>query len=89
MIYIGSPALIAESLTVVLVITAALAVKYGSMKSAGLFHEYWFIVAVIATIACKTSAITLVLYGIVAGNYKLSGGWTMYTTVSGLIMMVF
>ena len=29
MIYIGRPALIAESLTVVLVITSALAVKYG------------------------------------------------------------
>lgn len=127
-------------------VTAALAVKYGSMRSAGLFHEYWLIVAVIATVGiiiayisirpkdipffsetgaqeegnqkvkmsdyitvikenrplrmmvvaratdqfantCKTSAITLVLYGIVAGNYKLSGGWTMYTTVIGLVMM--
>lgn len=127
-------------------VTAALAVKYGSMRSAQLFHEYWLIVAVIATIGiviayisirpkdipffsetaaqensknkvkmsdyitvlrknrplqmmvvaratdmfantCKTSAITLVLYGIIAGNYKLSGGWTMYTTIVGLVMM--
>lgn len=125
-------------------VVAALAVKYGSLGSAELFHEYWLIVAVIASIGiaiayvsiapkdipifsetstkkkpeikfsdyvdvlthnrplqmmivtratdmlantCKTSAITLVLYGIVAGNYKLSGGWTMYTTVIGLVMM--
>lgn len=125
-------------------VTAALAVKYGSMRAAGLYHEYWLIVAAIATVGiviayisiapkdiayfsetstkdkpdirfsdyfdvlthnrplqmiiitratdmlastCKTAAITLVLYGIVAGNYKLSGGWTMYTTVIGLIMM--
>lgn len=126
------------------IVIAALAVKYGSMRSAGLFHEYWLIVAAIATVGiiiayisirpkdipyfsetagqandkvkmsdyitvlkknrplqmmvvaratdqfantCKTSAITLVLYGIVAGNYKLSGGWTMYTTIVGLVMM--
>lgn len=124
-------------------VVASLAIKYGSMKSAELFHEYWLIVAVIATIGvviayisiapkdipyfsgtgqkkekhkftdyldvlmhnrplqmlivseatdkfattCKTSAIILVLYGIVAGNYKLNGGWTLYTTVIGLIMM--
>ncbi len=129
-------------------VTASLAIKYGSMRSAELFHEYWLIVAVIATIGiviayisirpkdipyfsetaaqededskekvkfsdyltvlkknrplqmmiiaratdqfantCKTSAITLVLYGIVVGNYKLSGGWTMYTTIIGLVMM--
>lgn len=126
------------------IVVAALAAKYGSMKSAELFQEYWLIVAAIATIGivisyisirpkdipyfsqtstkkntkvkisdyitvlrknrplqmlflartsdqfantCKTSAITLVLYGIVAGNYKLSGGWTMYTTIIGLVMM--
>ena len=125
-------------------VVAALAVKYGSMKSAELFHEYWLIVAIIATIGiviayisitpkdvpffsettpkkkekvkfsdyvdvlknnrplqmmivaratdqfsntCKTSAILLVLYGIVAGNYELSGGWTLYTTIVGLVMM--
>ncbi len=127
-------------------VTASLAVKYGSMRSAELFHEYWLIVAAIATLGvviayisimpkdipyfsetaaqkdkketvkisdywsvlkgnrplrmmivaratdqfantCKTSAITLVLYGIVVGNYKLSGGWSMYTTVIGLVMM--
>ena len=125
-------------------VVAGLAVKYGSMKSAELFHEYWLIVAVIATIGivvayisiapkdvpafsetnssgkknirfsdyldvlknnkplqmlivaratdqfsntCKTSAILLVLYGIVVGNYELSGGWTLYTTIVGLLMM--
>lgn len=125
-------------------VVAALAVKHGSMKSAEMFHEYWFIVAAIATLGiviayisiapkdiplfsetnlkkapkvkmsdyaqvlkknrplqmmivtratdmlantCKTSAVMLVLYGIAAGNYKLSGGWTMYTTVIGLVMM--
>lgn len=125
-------------------VVAALAVKYSSMRSAELFHEYWLIVAIIATIGvviayisiapkdipyfsetstkekakhkfsdyidvlthnrplqmlivaestdklattCKTSAIILVLYGIVAGNYKLNGGWTMYTTIIGLVMM--
>ena len=125
-------------------VVAALAVKYGSLGSAQLFHEYWLIVALIATAGiviayisiapkdipffsetnarkkpkvrftdyfdvlrhnrplqmmivtratdmlantCKTSAIVLVLYGIVAGNYKLSGGWTLYTTIVGLIMM--
>lgn len=125
-------------------VTAALAIKYGSLGSAELFHEYWLITALLATLGiiiayisiapkdipifsetflkkkekiifrdylhvltknrplqmmivaratdmfantCKTSAITLVLYGIVAGNYKLSGGWTMYTTVIGLVMM--
>ncbi len=128
-------------------VVAALAVKYGSMRSAELFHEYWLIVAAIATIGiiiayisirpkdipffsetgskeknqnvklsdyftviknnrplrmmivaratdqfantCKTSAIRVVLYGIVAGNYNLSGGWTMYTTIVGLVMMSF
>ena len=59
MIYIGRPALIAESLTVVLVIKAALAVKYGSMKSEGLFHEYWFIVAAIATIGIIIAYISI------------------------------
>ena len=125
-------------------VIAGLAVKYGSMRSADLFHEYWFIVAMLATIGiviayfsiapkdvpafsetkpqkkekvkisdyidvlknnrplqmmivaratdqfsntCKTSAILLVLYGIAAGNYKLSGGWTLYTTIVGLGMM--
>ena len=129
---------------VMTVVVASLAVKYGSLKSAELFHEYWLIVALLATLGiviayisiapkdirffsdtstkkasqvkmsdyiqvllknrplqmmiitrstdmlantCKTSAIVLVLYGIAAGNYKLSGGWTMYTTVIGLVMM--
>lgn len=129
---------------VMTVVVASLAVKYGSLKSADLFHEYWLIVALLATLGiiiayisiapkdirffsdtstkkapqvkmsdyiqvllknrplqmmivtratdmlantCKTSAIVLVLYGIAAGNYKLSGGWTMYTTVIGLVMM--
>ena len=39
--------------------------------------------------ACKTSAITLVLYGIVEGNYKLSGGWTMYTTVRVIVRQAY
>lgn len=125
-------------------VVAALAVKHGSMKSAEMFHEYWLIVAVLATLGiviayisiapkdiplfsetnlkkspkvkmsdyvevlkknrplqmmivtratdmlantCKTSAVMLVLYGIAAGNYQLSGGWTMYTTIIGLVMM--
>lgn len=41
------------------------------------------------TNACKTSAITLFLYGIVAGNYKLSGGWTMYTTVRVIVRQAY
>jgi Na+/melibiose symporter-like transporter len=36
---------------------------------------------------CKTSAILLVMFGIVVGNYDLNGGFTMYTTILGLIMM--
>ncbi|MDD6716848.1 MAG: MFS transporter [Firmicutes bacterium] len=125
-------------------VVASLAVKYGTLGSAELFHEYWLIVALIASAGviiayisiapkdipyfsetnatkkpkirfrdyldvlthnrplqmmivtratdmlantCKTSAILLVLYGIVAGNYKLSGGWTFYTTIVGLVMM--
>ncbi len=125
-------------------VTASLAIKYGSIRSAAFFHEYWGIVAILAVIGivisyicvlpkdipefstikknkedsvkfreyfdilkhnkplqmmivaratdqfsntCKTSAITLVLYGIVVGNYNLSGGWTLYTTIVGLVMM--
>ncbi len=136
--------LVRISRAVMQVVVSALAVKYGSLGSAELFHEYWLIVAIIATIGiaiayisiapkdvieftetntkktvkhkfsdyidvltknrplqmmivaratdmfantCKTSAITLVLFGIAAGNYKLNGGWTMYTTIVGLVMM--
>lgn len=36
---------------------------------------------------CKTSAVTLVIFGIVIGNYELNGGFTLYTTIFGLAMM--
>lgn len=121
-----------------------LAVKYGRMSSAELFHDYWLLTAVAATIGiiiayisiapkdiprfsatsqknapkvslkdywrvltknrplqmmivaratdmfattCKTSAVVLVIFGIVIGNYELNGGFTLYTTIVGLIMM--
>ncbi len=121
-----------------------LAVKYGAMASADLFHDYWLLTAVAATIGiviayisiapkdiphfsvtsetkapkvsfgdylevlkknrplqmmivarstdmfattCKTSAVTLVIFGIVIGNYELNGGFGLYTTICGLVMM--
>lgn len=36
---------------------------------------------------CKTSAVTLVIFGIVIGNYQLNGGFGLYTTICGLVMM--
>ena len=36
---------------------------------------------------CRTSAISVVVFGIIIGNYQLNGGWTLYTTIFGLIMM--
>ena len=36
---------------------------------------------------CKTSAVTLIIFGIVIGNYGLNGGFGIYTTICGLIMM--
>ena len=123
---------------------ASLAAKYGRMSSAELFHDYWLLTAVAATIGiaiayisiapkdiprfsvtnekdapkvkfgdylevlkknrplqmmivaratdmfattCKTSAVVLVVFGIVIGNYELNGGFTLYTTIVGLIMM--
>lgn len=126
-----------------MVFVANLAVKYGTMVSTDLFHDFWLMTVVAATIGiaiayisiapkdiplfnevtkesskvkmsdyirvlrenrplqmmmvalatdklaitCKTSAISVVLYGIVVGNYKLSGGWSMYTTIIGLVTM--
>lgn len=121
-----------------------LAVKYGAMASADLFHDYWLLTAVAATAGiviayisiapkdiphfsvtsekkapkvnfsdylevlkknrplqmmivaratdmfattCKTSAVTLVIFGIVIGNYGLNGGFGLYTTICGLVMM--
>lgn len=128
---------------VMTVVVANLVVKYETMVSTALFHDFWLISVVAATISiaiafisiapkdipyfcetsknmpkvkfsdyltvlkenrplqmmlvaqttdklavcCKTSVLTIVLYGVVAGNFKLSGGWTMYTTIIGLIMM--
>lgn len=127
------------------IVVASLAVRYGSMKSAELFHSYWLIVALSASLGifiayisiapkdvpffsemkrgsnkeklkfwdyvevlkknrplqmmivarmtdqfantCKTSAIVLILYGIVAGNFKLSGSFGLYTTIISLVMM--
>jgi len=36
---------------------------------------------------CKTSAVTLIIFGIVIGNYALNGGFGLYTTIFGLVMM--
>lgn len=38
--------------------------------------------------AAKTSAATIVLYGVVAGNYALNGGFTVYSYVAGMIFAV-
>ncbi len=37
--------------------------------------------------SCRISAISVVVYGIIIGNFELNGGWSLYTTVIGLIMM--
>ncbi len=123
---------------------SVLAVKYGAMASKELFHDYWLLTAVAATISvviayisiapkdnvhfssanerkapkvslkdyaqvliknrplqmmivaratdmfattCKTSAVTLIIFGIVIGNYELNGGFGIYTTICGLAMM--
>lgn len=39
--------------------------------------------------SCRISVITIIIFGIVCGNYSLNGGWNLYTTIIGLIMMVF
>lgn len=38
--------------------------------------------------AAKTSAATVVLYGIVVGNYALNGGFTVYSYIAGMIFAV-
>lgn len=38
--------------------------------------------------AAKTSAATIVLYGVVVGNYALNGGFTVYSYVAGMIFAV-
>ena len=38
--------------------------------------------------AAKTSAVTVVMYGVVVGNYALSGGFTMYSYIAGMIFAV-
>lgn len=37
--------------------------------------------------SCRISAISVVVFGIIIGNYDLNGGWSLYTTIIGLIMM--
>lgn len=37
----------------------------------------------------KTSTVTLIMYGIVAGNYALSGVFSAYTTVFNVVFMLF
>lgn len=38
--------------------------------------------------AAKTSAATVVLYGVVVGNYALNGGFTVYSYIAGMIFAV-
>lgn len=38
--------------------------------------------------AAKTSAATIVLYGVVAGNYALNGGFTVYSYLAGMLFAV-
>ncbi|MBR1757600.1 MAG: MFS transporter [Lachnospiraceae bacterium] len=38
--------------------------------------------------AAKTSAATIVMYGVVVGNYALNGGFTVYSYVAGMIFAV-
>lgn len=123
---------------------SSLAIKYGAMASKDLFHDYWLLTAVAATISiviayisiapkdipyfsaanekeapkvglrdyaqvlmknrplqmiiiaratdmfattCKTSAVTLIIFGIIIGNYSLNGGFGIYTTICGLVIM--
>ena len=37
--------------------------------------------------SCRISAVSVVVFGIIIGNFQLNGGWTLYTTVIGLVMM--
>ena len=38
--------------------------------------------------AAKTSAVTVVMYGVVVGNYALNGGFTVYSYVAGMLFAV-
>lgn len=38
--------------------------------------------------SARTSTATLIMYGIVVGNYALSGGFSMYTTIGNLVFLV-
>ncbi len=38
--------------------------------------------------AAKTSTVTLIMYSIVAGNYALSGGFQIYTTIGNVIFVI-
>lgn len=38
--------------------------------------------------AAKTSTVTLIMYAIVAGNYALSGGFQIYTTIGNVIFVI-
>ena len=38
--------------------------------------------------AAKTSVVTVIMYGIVVGNYALSGGFQIYTTIGNVIFII-
>lgn len=38
--------------------------------------------------AAKTSTVTLIMYAIVAGNYALSGGFQIYTTIGNVLFII-
>lgn len=38
--------------------------------------------------AAKTSAVTIVMYGIVVGNYALSGGFGIYTSIGNILFLI-
>lgn len=37
--------------------------------------------------SCRISVILVIIFGIVCGNFSLNGGWNLYTTIIGLVMM--
>lgn len=39
--------------------------------------------------SARTSTVTLIMYAIIAGNYALSGGFTVYTTIGNVIFIFF
>ncbi len=38
--------------------------------------------------SARTSTVTLIMYGIVVGNYALSGGFTLYTTIGNVFFVI-